>query len=319
MDILITGGTGSFGTALAKELLRNPSVTKLILYARGEHRHERVAAELNDDRLRSFVGDIRDQKRLTMALRGVDRVYHAAAMKVVPLCEYNPLEAIQTNTIGAANLIEAALSCEVKDVVALSTDKAVAPVNLYGATKLASERLFVAANNLSGGHRTRFACVRYGNVSGSAGSVIPVWRQAVKEGRLLPVTSPLMTRFWITMAEAARFVNDSMEIMQGGEVFVPKLPSFSIQKLAEAFERVHGVKSHMVGKRPGEKVHETLISMDEQNVLERTNDYLIAPSIQFFHKAKYPGKPVSPLKYDSKNNDDWLTVEDLTAYLEATE
>ncbi len=323
MQVLITGGTGSFGMAFAKKLLNEPNLERLVLYARGEHKHEEAARVLDDARVRSFIGDVRDLQRLRSAISGIDIVIHAAALKVVPLAEYNPLEAIRTNILGAENVIQACLDSGVQRVLALSTDKAVAPANLYGATKLCAERLFQAANNLAGGRRTRFSIVRYGNVAGSAGSVIPLWMahrtsefpRGNRNGSPLPITSPDMTRFWLTLGQASDFISGALREMKGGEIFVPKLKSFRIIDLAEAFKQIWGAESHVIGVRPGEKLHESLISADEQGVLDNEDHYLIAPAVQYAHEHLYPGNAVS-LAYTSSNNDKWMTVEDLVWYLE---
>ena len=248
--VLITGGTGSFGRAFVESALRWGSPKKLIVLSRDEQKHYQMERQVQDSRLRFFVGDIRDRDRLRTALRGVDVVVHAAAMKHVPICEYNPIEAVATNVHGARNLIEAAIEQRVDRVIALSTDKAVAPANLYGATKLCMEKLLIAANAYSGDLPTRFAVVRYGNVMGSAGSVIPLFRSQRAAGRLT-ITDDRMTRFWIEMPEAVALVARGLELMQGGEIFIPKLPTTDIGTLAEAM--APGVPREVVGIRPGEK------------------------------------------------------------------
>ena len=277
-SVLITGGTGSFGRAFVEAALRSRA-RKVIVLSRDEQKHVRLEREIADRRLRLFVGDIRDRDRLMIALRDVDIVVHAAAMKHVPICEYNPIEAVQTNVVGAKNLIEAAIGCGVQKLIALSTDKAVAPANLYGATKLCMEKLLIAANAYAGDRATRFACVRYGNVMGSAGSVIPLFRQQSTLGRLT-ITDPRMTRFWIEMAEAVALVLRGLALMAGGEIFVPKLPASDIETLAEAV--APGVPRTTVGIRPGEKLHEMLISAEEARRTRDIGDVLVIwPEFQF--------------------------------------
>ncbi len=263
--VLVTGGTGSFGKAFVQRALASRA-KKIIVFSRDEQKHYVMEREIKDKRLRFFVGDIRDRDRLQSALRGVDVVVHAAAMKHVPICEYNPIEAVQTNVNGARNLIEAAMSCGVQRVIALSTDKAVSPANLYGATKLCMEKLLLAANAYSGDRATRFSCVRYGNVMGSAGSVIPLFRAQRSRGQLT-ITDARMTRFWIEMEDAVNLVLRGLQLMRGGEIYIPKLPTTDIETLAEAV--APGVPRTCVGIRPGEKLHETLISTEEAR---RTSD-----------------------------------------------
>ena len=266
--VLITGGTGSFGRAFVAAALKNARPKKLIVFSRDEQKHYHMERDFHEDRsrLRFFVGDIRDRDRLHTAFRTVDILVHAAAMKHVPLCEYNPIEAVRTNIDGATNLIQAALEARVQRVIALSSDKAVSPVNLYGATKLCMEKLLVSANAYSGDIPTRFSCVRYGNVMGSAGSVIPLFRKQRQEGTLT-ITDERMTRFWISMDGAIHLVLRGLNLMTGGEIFVPKLSTSDITTLAEAI--APGVPRKVVGIRPGEKLHETLISNDE---VRRTYD-----------------------------------------------
>ena len=264
-SVLITGGTGSFGRAFVEKALTSRA-RKIIVFSRDEQKHYELNRLLDDRRLRYFVGDIRDRDRLHTAFRDVDIVIHAAAMKHVPICEYNPIEAVQTNVNGARNLIEAAMSCGVERVIALSTDKAVSPANLYGATKLCMEKLLTAANVYAGDRWTRFSVVRYGNVMGSAGSVIPLFRSQRKRGQLT-ITDRRMTRFWIEMHEAVGLVLRGLQLMGGGEIFIPKLPSTDIETLAEAV--APGVPRSTVGIRPGEKLHEVLISSEEAR---RTSD-----------------------------------------------
>ncbi|MCP4445801.1 MAG: UDP-N-acetylglucosamine 4,6-dehydratase (inverting) [Myxococcales bacterium] len=258
--VLITGGTGSFGRAFTRHLLDETKVKKIIVFSRDEQKHYQMSQEFSDPRIRFFVGDIRDKKRLQTAFRDVDVVVHAAAMKHVPICEYNPMEAIQTNIDGARNIVEAAIEAGVKQVLGLSTDKAVAPVNLYGASKLCMEKLLIAANAYSGTRGTRFSLVRYGNVMGSAGSVIPLFRRQLATGKLT-ITDERMTRFWIDMSGAVQLVRRGLECMYGGEIFIPKLPTSDITTLAEAI--APNVPRETIGIRPGEKLHETLVSADE--------------------------------------------------------
>lgn len=304
--VLVTGGTGSFGKAFVHALLERANVRKLIVFSRDEQKHYALSQQIRDPRLRCFVGDIRDRDRLKTAFRGVDVIVHAAAMKHVPICEYNPLEAINTNITGARNLIEMAIECGVQRVVALSTDKAVAPANLYGATKLCMERLLIAANAYSGDLPTRFSVVRYGNVMGSAGSVIPLFEKQRERGRLT-ITDKRMTRFWISMDGAVRLVLQALNMMQGGEVFVPKLPTTDIETLAEAI--APGVPREEIGIRPGEKLHETLISPEEAS---RTIDLgpvlMIQP--EFGDARKPEGSPVNDDFYYASDRDDLrLTLE----------
>ncbi len=290
-SVLITGGTGSFGRAFVDRALQSRA-RKIIVFSRDEQKHYELERELSDKRLRYFVGDIRDRDRMTTALRDVDIVVHAAAMKHVPICEYNPIEAVQTNINGARNLIEAAMACGVEKVIALSTDKAVSPANLYGATKLCMEKLLTAANAYAGDRCTRFSLVRYGNVMGSAGSVIPLFRSQRKRGQLT-ITDSRMTRFWIEMDEAIALVLRGLELMSGGEIFIPKLPSTDIETLAEAV--APGVPRSTVGIRPGEKLHEVLISAEEARRTSDLGDVLVIwPEFQFHHTMSNirPGTPV---------------------------
>lgn len=290
-SVLITGGTGSFGRAFVERALASKA-RKVIVFSRDEQKHYALERQLDDRRMRFFVGDIRDRDRLQTALRDVDLVIHAAAMKHVPICEYNPIEAVQTNVNGARNLIEAAMSCGVERVLALSTDKAVSPANLYGATKLCMEKLMIAANAYAGDRTTRFSCVRYGNVMGSAGSVIPLFRAQQKRGQLT-ITDRRMTRFWIEMPEAVALVLRGLELMNGGEIFIPKLPTSDIETLAEAV--APGVPRSTVGIRPGEKLHETLVSSEEARRTSDLGDVLVIwPEFQFHQTLSgiRPGTPV---------------------------
>jgi len=290
-SVLVTGGTGSFGRAFVQRALTSRA-RKIIVFSRDEQKHYALERELSDRRMRFFVGDIRDRERLQVALRDVDIVIHAAAMKHVPICEYNPIEAVQTNVSGARHLIEAAMSCGVRRVLALSTDKAVSPANLYGATKLCMEKLLIAANAYAGDRTTRFSVVRYGNVMGSAGSVIPLFRAQRKAGRIT-ITDARMTRFWIEMPDAIALVLRGLSLMTGGEIFIPKLPTTDIETLAEAV--APGVPRTTVGIRPGEKLHETLISAEEARRTSDLGDVLIVwPEFQFHTTLSgvRPGVPV---------------------------
>lgn len=309
--VLVTGGTGSFGKKFTKKALEL-GVKKIIIFSRDELKQYEMKQEFNDDkRLRFFIGDVRDQERLHRAFDGVDIVIHAAAMKHVDACEYNPFEAIKTNINGAQNIIEAAIDCGVEKVIALSTDKACAPVNLYGATKLASDKLFVAANSYVGDKPTRFAVVRYGNVVGSRGSVVPFFKK-IKETGVVPITDERMTRFWITLDQGVQFVLDNLERMHGGEIFVPKIPSMNIMDLAKAI--APECKTEIVGIRPGEKLHEAMIMEDDaRHTLEHDTYYVIQPEFPFWSKQFADGGKELPegFEYTSDKNDEWLTVEEL--------
>ncbi|MBP8808565.1 MAG: UDP-N-acetylglucosamine 4,6-dehydratase (inverting) [Kofleriaceae bacterium] len=281
--VLVTGGTGSFGQAFVDVLLAHGRPRKVIVFSRDEQKHYQLERTRRDPRLRCFVGDIRDRDRLHTALRGVDVVVHAAAMKHVPICEYNPIEAVQTNVVGARNLIEAAIANRVGRVLALSTDKAVAPANLYGATKLCMEKLLIAANAYAGELATRFSVVRYGNVMGSAGSVIPLFRSQRAAGRLT-ITDERMTRFWIRMADAVALVLRGLDLMTGGEVFVPKLPTTDIVTLAEAM--APGLPRDTIGIRPGEKLHEVLLSNEEARRAVDVDELIVIWPEFVFHHAR---------------------------------
>jgi UDP-N-acetylglucosamine 4,6-dehydratase/5-epimerase len=318
-SILITGGTGSFGTELVKVLLRDHDLKKIIIYSRDEYKQAMMAQSLPDSRLRFFIGDVRDLARLTMAMREVDLVVHAAAMKHVPIAEYNPMECVKTNIMGAENVVQAAISNRVPKVIALSTDKACNPVNLYGATKLASDKIFVASNNLSGSTGTRFAVVRYGNVVGSRGSVVPFFRDLIAKGTdHLPITDPRMTRFWITLDKGVDFVLSSAEMMQGGELFVPKIKSMSIIDLAKAM--APGIPHRVIGIRPGEKLHEVMITEDDARfTVEMADRYVVQPALAWWSYKGYDdkGKAVAEdFRYASDNNPDWLDADALKVMLE---
>jgi UDP-N-acetylglucosamine 4,6-dehydratase len=314
--VLVTGGTGSFGRAFIKAMLTQSDARRIIVFSRDEQKHYQMDRELRDSRLRFFVGDIRDRDRLRQAFRGVQVLVHAAAMKHVPLCEYNPIEAVQTNIVGARNLIEAAIEAGVEKVMALSTDKAVAPANLYGATKLCMEKLLIAANAYSGDQPTRFSAARYGNVMGSAGSVIPLFREQSRAGRLT-ITDERMTRFWIDMDGAIRLVLRGLELMTGGEIFIPKLPTTDILTLAEAL--APGVPRTTVGIRPGEKLHETLVSGEEARRARDLGDLLVIwPEFQFHAcEAAPPGAELpAGFTYSSDSPDLRLNLEETRILLE---
>lgn len=318
--ILITGGTGSFGRKLTEILLKEYHPRKLIILSRDElkqHNMHQDFPDTGDSPMRYFIGDVRDRERLYRAFAGVDIVIHAAALKQVPACEYNPIEAVKTNVIGAENVIDAATDQGVKKVVALSTDKAVNPINIYGATKLCAEKLLVHGNSYSGKNGPRFSCTRYGNVMGSRGSVIPVFRKQRETGKIT-VTDERMTRFWITLEQGVRFVIRCIDMMQGGEVFVPKIPSMRIMDLAETV--APGCEIEFVGIRPGEKLHETLISGDEsRSTMELDDMFIIQPTHSWWESpAKGQGKPLPDgFSYSSSNNDLWLTREELRRGIDA--
>jgi len=317
-SILITGGTGSFGKTLLKKLLAKHNPRKVIIFARGEYMHFELQNSLTEEdkkKVRFFVGDIRDLDRLVMAFRGVDVVVHAAAQKQVPLAEYNPFECIRTNVIGAENIVQAAIRCGVQKVIALSTDKAVNPINLYGASKLASDKIFVAANALGAGTSTVFSVVRYGNVLGSRGSVIPYFRQLIADGATeLPITDERMTRFWITLDQAVEFTLSCIPGLQGGEIFVPKIPSMRLMDLAEAMEPEMPTK--IVGIRPGEKLHEIMITEHNAHTTYDLGDrYIIEPEWSFSlrDESRLEGFSSMPegFEYSSDQNGTWMSVENL--------
>lgn len=313
--ILVTGGTGSFGKKFITKAL-NDGVKKIIVFSRDELKQYEMAQEYTDPRIRFFIGDVRDKERLYRAFDGVDIVIHAAALKHVGACEYNPFEAVKTNIYGAQNIIEAAIDKGVQRVVALSTDKAAAPINLYGATKLASDKLFVAANSYVGEKDTRFAVVRYGNVVGSRGSVVPFFKKMASTGRL-PVTDERMTRFWITLDQGVQFVIDNLERMHGGEIFVPKIPSMKVTDLAEAI--APNTKIEIVGIRPGEKLHEAMITEDDaRHTLEFEDYYVITPEFPWWSKdyTRNAKRLAEDFKYTSDKNTKWLTVEELRLLVE---
>ena len=317
--ILITGGTGSFGKKFIEILLNRFAPKKVIVFSRDELKQFEMQQAFNTSCMRYFIGDVRDEARLKQAMYQVDYVIHAAALKQVPAAEYNPMECIKTNINGAQNVINAAIAAGVKKVIALSTDKAANPINLYGATKLASDKLFTAANNLVGDRETRFAVVRYGNVVGSRGSVVPFFKKLIAEGaKELPVTDPRMTRFWLRLEDGVELVLKGFQRMQGGEIFVPKIPSMRILDLAEAI--APGVPTNIIGIRPGEKLHEVMCPSDMfYETLDFEDHFVIKPSIEFGENIDYTrnklgevGHPVPDgFEYSSGTNDVFLTVEEL--------
>ncbi len=317
-NVLITGGTGSFGKKFVEIMLKEYRPKRLVVFSRDElKQHEMRVAGFDHESLRYFIGDVRDIRRLNRALRGVDIVVHAAALKQVPACEYNPIEAVATNIDGARNVIDAAIDCGVQRVLAMSTDKATAPVNLYGATKLVSEKLFVQGNSYRTAEGTAFSCVRYGNVVGSRGSVVEVFREQIKSGHLT-VTDPRMTRFWITLEQGVRFVISSIETMKGGEVFVPKLPSMRLIDLARTIGP--GCEIDYVGIRPGEKLHESMISVDEaRHTIELEDRYVIQPVHPWWIAENLSGNRSLPdgFAYSSDTNDRWLTSQELLEMINA--
>jgi len=311
--ILVTGGTGSFGKKFIEIILAEYHPAKLIVFSRDElKQHEMRVSGFDHPSLRYFIGDVRDVDRLRRAMHGVDIVVHAAALKQVPACEYNPMEAIKTNILGSSNVVEAALDTSVKKVLALSTDKAVNPINLYGATKLAAEKLFIQSNSYAGGMATRFSCVRYGNVVGSRGSVVPIFLQQRSSGKLT-ITDERMTRFWLTLEQGVRFVIGRIEQMHGGEVFVPKIPSMKIADLAIAV--APEARLEVMGIRPGEKLHEVLISEDEsRSTVEMEDMFVVQPSgaLWFGHDWQPEGNSLpAGFRFSSDNNPKWLTVDQI--------
>lgn len=320
-SVLITGGTGSFGKQFVRSILARYTPKRVVIYSRDELKQFEMQQEFNAPAMRFFIGDVRDRERLLQAMRGVDFVIHAAALKQVPAAEYNPMECIKTNIHGAENVINAAIENNVEKVIALSTDKAANPINLYGATKLASDKLFVAANNIAGNRKTRFSVVRYGNVVGSRGSVVPLFRKLIADGaKELPITDRRMTRFWITLQQGVDFVFKNFERMHGGEIFVPKIPSVRITDLAAAMAPDLPIK--IIGIRPGEKLHEIMCPMDDSHLtLEFHDHYVIRPTIVYAFVADYAtnaiGETSTPVKegfeYNSGSNPHFLTVEEQKA------
>lgn len=321
-SILVTGGTGSFGQRFVRRLLRQHSPRRLAVFSRDEMKQYEMSqhAPFSDERrLRFFIGDVRDAQRLEMAMRDVDYVIHAAALKHVPAAEYNPFECIHTNVLGAENVVQAAIRAGVKKVIALSTDKAANPINLYGASKLASDKIFVAANHLSGSVGTRFSVVRYGNVVGSRGSVIPLYRRLIEEGaRTLPITDERMTRFWITLEQGVDFVISCLASMRGGEIFVPKIPSMRMVDLARCM--APDLEHEIIGIRPGEKLHEVLMPADDSRMsLELEDHYVIQPAFNWWSNESHLSNGAKPVidgfHYASDTNPDWLDDERLRALL----
>lgn len=318
--ILVTGGTGSFGQKFVEIALKKYRPKKMIIFSRDELKQFDMKRKFSDPRLRYFIGDVRDKDRLHRAFHGVDIVVHTAALKQVPALEYNPFEAVKTNILGAENIINAAIDNKIKKVIALSTDKAANPVNLYGATKLCSDKLFIAGNSYSGDARTRFSVVRYGNVYNSRGSVVPFFREEAKKG-VLPITDKRMTRFWITLDQGVELLIKCLGLMQGGEIFIPKIPSIRIMDLAKTI--APRCKYKIIGIRPGEKVNEVLVPEDEaHNTIEYDNMYIILPAFKYWDaKDVYRGhKPMDDgFKYSSDINKDWLGVEELRKILKKDE
>ena len=324
-NILITGGTGSFGKKYTEILLKHYTPNKIIIYSRDELKQYEMAQQFNHPAMRFFIGDVRDVERLKNAMYGVDYVIHAAALKHVPIAEYNPMECIKTNIHGAQNVIDACLECGVQKVIALSTDKAANPINLYGATKLASDKLFVAANNIRGARRTQFSVVRYGNVVGSRGSVVPLFKKLIAESvKELPVTELEMTRFWITLEQGVQFVLKNFERMQGGEIFIPKIPSMKMVDLARSMAPHLGI--NVIGIRPGEKMHEVMVPKDDSHLtLEFHDHYVIQPSILFTQQNNFTCNALGEkgtavtygFEYSSETNTQWLDTKGLMEMIDA--
>jgi UDP-N-acetylglucosamine 4,6-dehydratase len=323
--ILITGGTGSFGKAFVKYILDNYEPKRLVIFSRDELKQFEMQQDFNEEKykcLRFFIGDVRDRGRLEMAMRDIDYVIHAAALKQVPAAEYNPFECIHTNVIGAENVVQASIARNVKKVIALSTDKAASPINLYGASKLASDKIFVAANHLSGADGCRFSVVRYGNVMGSRGSVIPFFNKLVKEkASFIPITDAEMTRFWITLKKGVGFVSDCLGMMYGGEIFIPKIPSMKISDLATFM--APDIPQKIIGIRPGEKLHETMITTDDARYcIELDACYVIEPNISLWDKERKSfldsgGKQVeNNFSYVSNTNTEWIDKKKFLSMLE---
>lgn len=322
-SVLITGGTGSFGKKFVAGLLKNFKPRRVVVYSRDELKQYEMQQDFDQPVMRYFIGDVRDGERLRTAMKGIDFVIHAAALKQVPAAEYNPMECIKTNVHGAENVIQAALEANVEKVIALSTDKAAQPINLYGATKLASDKLFIAANNMAGGHRTAFSVVRYGNVVGSRGSIVPLFNKMIAEGTdHLPITDPRMTRFWISLQQGVDFVIKSFERMSGGEIFVPMIPSVRIPELAAAM--APNLPIRVIGIRPGEKLHEVMCPTDNSHLTLKFHDhFVIKPTIKFFRRdVDYltnqigeHGEPVSDgFEYNSGRNEHFLDVAEIREF-----
>ena len=324
-NIFITGGTGSFGKKYTEILLKNYKPNKIIIFSRDELKQYEMAQQFTDPCMRFMIGDVRDLDRLKKAMYGVNYVIHAAALKHVPIAEYNPMECIKTNIYGAQNVIDASLECGVEKVIALSTDKAANPINLYGATKLASDKLFVAANNIRGARRTEFSVVRYGNVVGSRGSVVPLFKRLISEGiKELPITEEHMTRFWITLEQGVNFVLKNFSRMKGGEIFIPKIASMTMLDLAKSMAPHLGV--NIIGIRPGEKLHEIMVPRDDSHLtLEFHDHFVIRPSIIFTQQNDYTtnllGETGTPVKqgfeYSSETNTQWLDAKGLMEMINA--
>ena len=324
-NILITGGTGSFGKKYTEILLKHYTPNKIIIYSRDELKQYEMAQQFNHPAMRFFIGDVRDVERLKNAMYGVHFVIHAAALKHVPIAEYNPMECIKTNIHGAQNVIDACLECGVQKVIALSTDKAANPINLYGATKLASDKLFVAANNIRGARRTQFSVVRYGNVVGSRGSVVSLFKKLIAEGvKELPITELEMTRFWITLEQGVQFVLKNFERMQGGEIFIPKIPSMKMVDLARSMAPHLGI--NVIGIRPGEKMHEVMVPKDDSHLtLEFHDHYVIQPSILFTQQNNFTCNALGEkgtavtygFEYSSETNTQWLDTKGLMEMIDA--
>lgn len=322
-SILITGGTGSFGRKFVGNILKNFKPRRLVVYSRDELKQYEMQQVFGQPAMRYFIGDVRDGERLRVAMKGIDYVVHAAALKQVPAAEYNPTECIKTNVHGAENVIHAALEADVEKVIALSTDKAAQPINLYGATKLVSDKLFIAANNMAGGHRTMFGVVRYGNVVGSRGSIVPLFEKMIAEGvDHLPITDPRMTRFWISLQQGVDFVRKSFERMSGGEIFVPMIPSVRILDLAAAM--APDLPTKVIGIRPGEKLHEIMCPTDDSHLTLRFHDhFVIKPAIKFFrqhvdyltNQIGEKGEPVADgFDYNSGRNEHFLDVAQIREF-----
>jgi UDP-N-acetylglucosamine 4,6-dehydratase len=308
-SVLVTGGTGSFGKAMVKRLLADDEVSKVVVFSRDELKQFEMQENFSSPKLRYFLGDVRDYQRLLRATDGIDVIIHAAAMKQIPAAEYNPMEAIKTNVIGAENIVNVAIENNVSKVVALSTDKAANPANLYGATKLCSDKLMIAGNTLAGKRVSRFSVVRYGNVLGSRGSVIPFFLKKAAEG-VIPITDPRMTRFWLTIEDGVRFVLDSLERMHGGEIFVPKIPSFKVTDVAEVV--CPGIPTEVIGIRPGEKLHEVMITEDDSYYTFEFEDHyaIVSPAlIASGGYGKNQKKVAEGFRFSSDSNTNWHTHE----------
>jgi UDP-N-acetylglucosamine 4,6-dehydratase len=319
-SVLITGGTGSLGKALVRYLLENTKIRRIAIFSRDELKQMNMRSEFeNDSRLRWFLGDVRDIERLKRAFHGVEFVIHAAALKQVDTGEYNPMEFIKTNVLGSQNVIDASIECGVKRVVALSTDKASSPINLYGATKLTADKLFVAANNYSYTYGTTFSVVRYGNVMGSRGSVIPFFKEFAEQGRPLPITDMRMTRFLISIEQAVKFVVESLEIMSGGELYVPRIPSMKIVDLAQAV--APGAEMEEIGMRPGEKLHEEMISEDDsRRTIQTQSRFIVTPVVAEWGFKKPSGMLMAEGKaYRSDTNDLWMTESEIKNFIASLE